>query len=163
MRQGRREGMRTIWSIPVLLLVLCGAVSASEPSTAAKNFWKVFVQGDIAALQDQYAAEVVLKAGSEFLKKEWGINESGEREKDKTVTKPDLMKAYSSMLSKIGKDKWRNLFGAIPEDKMTTKTLENRHVVLTVKTGSGDDQIEFELAPNKDQTRWQVVSERTDY
>ena len=155
--------MRTTWAIIVAVLGICRAACADEASTAAKDFWKVFVKGDIAALQDQYADEVVLKAGSEFLKKEWGINESGERDKDKTVTKADLIKAYSAMLSKTGKDKWGKVFGGITEDKIRTKTLANKHVVLTVKTGPGDDQIEFELALNKDQTKWQVVGERTDY
>jgi deoxyribose-phosphate aldolase len=155
--------MRLLSTAAVLLLALCGTLAASEAETAAKDFWKVFVQGDLAKLQEQYAEEVVLKAGSEFLKKEWGINESGDRDKDKTVARAELMKAYSRMLTKIGKEKWTKLFGAIPDDKITTKVLENKHVVLMVKTGPGDDQLEYELALNKDQTRWQVVAERTDY
>jgi deoxyribose-phosphate aldolase len=155
--------MRTIAAATLLLLAFAGASPASEAETAARDFWKVFVQGDIAKLQDRYAEEVVLKAGSEFLKKEWGLNESGDRDKDKTVARADLMKAYSKMLDKIGKEKWAKVFGGVPDDKITAKVLENKHVLLIVKTGPGDDQLEYELAPNKDQTRWLVVSERTDY
>lgn len=155
--------MRLFSTAAVLWLALCGTLAASEADTAARDFWKVFVQGDMAKLQEQYAEEVVLKAGSEFLKKEWGLNESGDRDKDKTVARAELIKAYSKMLDKIGKEKWVKVFGAVPDDKITTKVLENKHVVLTVKTGPGDDQLEYELALNKDQTRWQVVAERTDY
>jgi hypothetical protein len=159
----RRKGMTVRFVAIVTILGICNTLLADEASTAAKDFWNVFVKGDIAALQDQYADEVVLKADSEFLKKEWGINESDDRTKDKMVKKADLIKAYSAMLSKIGKEKWKKVFGGIAEDKITTKTLENKHVVLTVKTGPGDDQIEFELALNKDLTKWQVVGERADY
>ncbi len=135
-------------------------------TAAAENFWKVFVQGDIATLQDHYADEVVLRAGSEFQKKEWGINESGDRSKDTSVTKSELMKAYSAMLAKIGTKKWRQVFGGIAKGDMNTKTLENEHVLLTVRTGPGageDDAIQFEFALDKGNARWQVVSERTDY
>ena len=53
--------------------------------------------------------------------------------------------------------------GSIKKDKISTKVHKNKHVLLTVKTGPGDDYIEFELALNKDQTQWLVVSEYTDY
>jgi len=155
--------MRRVLAIAITALGICGAACADEASAAAKVFWNVFVQADMASLKEQYADEIVLKAGSEFLKKEWGINETGDRDKDKKVSRADLMTAYSAMLSKIGTEKWKKVFGSITEDKIKAKTLENKHVLLTVKTGPGDDQIEFELALNKDKTKWQVISERTDY
>jgi hypothetical protein len=155
--------MRITLTAAVLSLALSGALSASEPVAAAKDFWKVFAQGTIEKIQEQYAEEVVLRAGSEFLKKEWGINESGERSQDRKVARADLMKAYTAMLTKVGKEKWTKTFGSIPDDKLTTRILENKHVVLKVKTGPGDDRLEYELALNKDQTRWLVVAEATDY
>jgi hypothetical protein len=158
-----KRSMRIALGIAVAVVGICGPVHADEARTAAKDFWKVFVQGDLAAIREQYADEIVLKAGSEFLKKEWGINESDDRTKDKKVSRDDLMKAYSAMLAKIGTEKWNKVFGDITEDKITPKTLENKHVVLTVRTGPGNDQIEFELGLNKDKTKWLVVSEMTDY
>ena len=155
--------MKKMLEIVVVVLVMCSAVLADEAGTAASDFWKVFAQGDAAMLQDQYADEIVLRSGSEFLKKEWGINDSDDRSKDKTVTRAALMKAYSAMLAKIGKEKWKKVFGGVGEDKISTKTLENKHVLLIVKTGPGDDQLEYELALSKDQKTWQVVAERTDY
>jgi len=155
--------MRIALGIVVAVAGICGPVYADEAMTAARDFWKVFVQADVAALKEQYSDEVVLKAGSEFLKKEWGINESDDRSKDKKVSRDDLMKAYSAMLAKIGTEKWKKVFGDIAEDKITTRTLENKHVVLTVRTGPGNDQIEFELGLNKEKTKWLVVSEMTDY
>lgn len=138
-------------------------VVANEAITVAKNFWNVFVQADMALLEEQYADEIILKAGSEFLKKQWGINESDDRTKDKTVSREDLMKAYSVMFAKIGEKKWKKVFGSIAEENITAKTLENKHVILIIKIGKGDDQFEFELAFNEDKAKWQVVAEQTDY
>jgi hypothetical protein len=73
------------------------------------------------------------------------------------------MKGYKALITKVGVEKWRGIFGAIKKDKISTKVRKDKSVVLTVKTGSGDDYLEFELAPNKAGTRWQVVSEYTDY
>jgi len=147
-----------------MLSVLIPTVSfASEPITAANDFWSVFVKGDASELEKQYADEILLKAGSEFWKSKWGISKSGDRSKKLKVAKHDLMKAYKSMLNRLGKKKWQNIFGSIKKDKISTKVLKNKHVLLTVKTGPGDDYIEFELALNKDQTHWLVVSEYTDY
>jgi hypothetical protein len=153
--------------VTLLLVALClfipAALPASEPDTAAKDFWNVFVKGDLTELERHYANEILLKAGSEFLKPAWGIAKSGDRAKGKRVARPDLMKAYRSMLTKLGKEKWQTIFGSIKGDKINTKVLKNKHVLLTVKTGPGDDYLEFELALNKEQTRWLVVSEYTDY
>jgi hypothetical protein len=153
--------------IITLLIAICVLIPTvsmgSEPITAANDFWKVFVKGDANSLESQYADEILLKAGSEFLKPEWGINKDGDRSKDKKVTKAELIKAYKSMLARLGQKRWQSIFGSIKKDKIRTKVLKNKHVLLTVKTGPGDDYIEFELALNKDQTRWLVVSEFTDY
>ena len=158
-----KRSMRIAQGIVVAVVWICCAAYADEATTAGKDFWKVFVQADMAALKEQYADEIGLKAGSEFLKKEWGINDSDARTKEKKVSRDDLMKAYAAMLAKIGTEKWKKAFGDITEDKITIKTLENKHVVLTVRTGPGDDQIDFELGLNKDKAKWLVVSEMTDY
>ena len=77
--------MRIAQGIVVAVVWICCAAYADEATTAGKDFWKVFVQADMAALKEQYADEIGLKAGSEFLKKEWGINDSDDRTKDKKV------------------------------------------------------------------------------
>ena len=46
--------------------------------------------------------------------------------------------------------------------EITTKVLVNKHILVTVHTGPGDDYLEFELALNK-QGRYLVVSEYTDF
>ncbi len=153
--------IRTV--VAALLWAVCGLALADDGATAAKAFWQVFAQGDVAKLTDHYADEVVLRAGSEFLKAEWGLNAAGDRNKDLTVKRADLLKAYAAMLTKLGKDKWVRVFGAVGEDELTTKALPNGHVSLIVKTGPGDDQLEYEFAPSADGTKWQVVAERTDY
>ena len=71
-----KRSMRIALGIVVAVVGICGAAYADEATTAGKDFWKVFVHADMAALKEQYADEIVLKAGSEFLKKEWGINDS---------------------------------------------------------------------------------------
>jgi hypothetical protein len=148
--------------IALCMLVPAGALAA-EPADGAVEFWAVLVKGDVAALEKHYADTVLLKAGSELLKAQWGINPSGDRSQDRKVARADLMKGYKALISKVGVEKWQGIFGAVKKDKISTRVLKNKHVVLTVKTGPGDDYIEFELAPDKAGKRWRVVSEYTDY
>lgn len=99
--------MRLPLAAAILFLTLPSTLPASEPITAAMDFWKVLVEGDVSKLQEHYAEEVVLQAGSEFLNKQWGINPSGDRYKqDVKVTRADLMKAYAALFQKAGKEKW---------------------------------------------------------
>jgi hypothetical protein len=144
-------------------MLLQGSSYALEPADAANEFWSVLVKGDVEALEKHYADEVLLKAGSELLKSQWGINPSGERDKDRKVPRADLMKGYKALIAKVGVEKWQGIFGAIKKDKISTKVLKNKHVLLTVKTGPGDDYLEFEMAPDKAGKRLRVVSEYTDY
>lgn len=153
--------------VATLLLALCvfipACISAREPITAANEFWAVFVKGDATELEKQYADEILLKAGSEFLKPQWEINNTDDYDYDKKVAKADLMEVYKLFLTRVGKERWQRIIGSIKKDKISTKILKNNHVLLTVMAGPGDDYFEFELAFNKDQERWLVVSEYTDY
>jgi uncharacterized protein YyaL (SSP411 family) len=145
------------------MLVPAEVDNAMDPGAAAIDFWNVFAKGDLSELGGQYADEILLKAGSEFLKPEWGIAEPGDRAKGKKVARSDLMKAYKLAITELGKEKWQTIFGSINKNKISTKVLQNKHLLLTVKTGPGDDYLEFELALNKGRTRWLVVSEFTDF
>jgi hypothetical protein len=152
-------------AIPLIALCVLAPVSvlAVEADDAAREFWTVLVKGDVQALEKHYAETVLLRAGSELLKAQWGVNPSGDRSKDRKVSRADLMKGYKALITKVGVEKWQGIFGAIKKDKISTKTLKNKHTVLTVKTGPGDDYLEFTLAPDKAGKSLRVVSERTDY
>ena len=147
----------------MLLVVFTQNILGAQDSNVTDKFWSVFVQGNIEQLQEFYSDKVNLKPGSELLKPQWGLAKKGDRATGKILSKPELMRGYTTLISKLGKGKWSNVFGSIKKDKISSKTIDNSKTILTVLTGPGDDYIEFEFALNASKNKWEVVSEYTDF
>ena len=72
----------------------------------ARKFWRAFLDGDSATMGKCYAPRVTLKAGSELLKSEYGLNITGERKQDLDFDRDSLVKAYRALFQRTGKAKW---------------------------------------------------------
>ena len=155
--------MRVISLLIALSMFTPAMAAPTTPVKAAESFWKAFAEGDLLMLERLYASEVFLKKGSELLKTKWGVAKAGDRARGKRLKRADLMKAYKTMLDKLDKEKWKAVFGKIKKEQMSTKTLANKHLVLTVKAGPGDDYLEFEFALDETGKRWLVISEYSDF
>jgi hypothetical protein len=136
------------------------------------RFWKALSQADLQNLAKFYALEITLLPGTEFLKKEYGINADGDRDKNLVLKKDDLMMAYKAMIKKVGTEKWKNLFSKIDNDKISfTKTEKDNQffdgvkkddIVMDVAVGEGTDKLSFVFRKGDD-GNWAVVMEDTDY
>jgi len=150
------------------------AFGASEETYEAfgMRFWKALSQADFQALETCYAPEVTLLAGSELLKKEWGINPGGDRGKDLQLKRADLLAGYKTMVAKIGIEKWKEALSKIGKDKVSFaaaekddqfyKGVRKGDIRMKVAAGPGDDALFFVLSQNADKA-WCVRMERTDY
>jgi hypothetical protein len=161
-----------MWLSAAALLVLSPAAGlAEEPyETAGRKFWKGLAEADFAVMEAGYAPEVTLLAGSELLKKQWGINPSGDRSKNLAVKREVLLKGYHSLLD--GRtEKWKEIMSKIGKDKITFQTVDKDDkpipgvrtgdVLMKVATGPGDDVLAFIL--RRSDKEWLVAMEATDY
>ena len=71
-------------------------------------------------MKTYYASKVLLKAGSELLKKEWGLK-GADRSKDLLVGRDELIHGYERLIGKVGREKWAAIFGKVSEDSLTTE------------------------------------------
>jgi len=158
--------------ILAVLLLLTNAVNAETHEEFGLRFWKALSGADLKAMESCYAPQVTLLAGSELLKKDWGINADGNRGKDLTLPREVLLKGYEALLAKIGIEKWKNIFGKLGREKImfamankdgqTFKAVRRGDVLMKVATGPGDDALVFVLAQAADKS-WSVRLEATDY
>ncbi len=139
----------------------------------AKGFWAALAKADWQAMQAFYAPKVLLKAGSEMLKPQWGVVPgTGDRGQDLLVERGRLMAGYRRMIEQIGKDKWTGIFSQIDARKISFVVCEKADqllsgvrrgdLVMKVATGPGDDALLFVLRPDQ-QGRWLIVAEATDH
>ncbi len=126
------------------------------------SFWSAYCSGEVSQLKSYYADSIKVRAGSELLKPTWGIAEKGDRSKGKSFSRSDLLKGYSVLITEIGKDKWKSSLSSIQKDKIEFKVLNKNNILLIVKTGPGNDYIEFEFSHDKNHGEWHVISEYTD-
>lgn len=163
--------------ILVLAVVLVARLSTAadveqrKGVESAKRFWAALAKADTKTMQEFYAPKVVLKKGSELLKKQWGLKGGGERDKDLSLEREELIAGYQRMMQKIGKERWSKLFGEIDAEKINftfAKQSDRRtgvrkgDLTMKVSTGPGDDALSFFLRRD-DKGRWLVVAEATDY
>jgi len=156
------------------LLGLGAAAGEADPAgmKAAKDFWAAVAKADTEQMARLYAPKVLVKAGSELLKKQWGINDSGDRDKDLALQRDQLLKGYAVMIEKVGAEKWTRIFSEIKPEAIHISAVEadgkpfqpaqRGDVVLRVSTGTGDDTLAY-LLRRVDGGAWQVVAEAADY
>ena len=168
--------MKTIWLgvLVCVAMLLGGPVAAGaegDGGPRAKAFWAAAAKGDAEAMKDFYAEKVLVLAGSELLKPEWGLPGGGRRDENLLVARDDLAAGYGRMFARIGRQRWADVFTAIPADKLRVEPLDMKNpppglsrdaIGLTVFTGPGDDRLLFILDKNPD-GRWHVVAEAADY
>lgn len=157
--------------------VMMNSVHAREAANETHRgfgirFWKAVSHANTRAMAACYAPEVTLLAGSELLKKQWGLNPDGDRGRDVRVKRADLISGYETMIEKIGKDRWESIFTKIGNDKVSFvvaqandqgfKGVKKGDVLMKVATGPGDDALTFVLSQNANKT-WTVRMEATDY
>jgi len=150
---------------------LCWAQAGTHEQFGLR-FWQALSQADFPAMQDCYAPEVTLLAGSELLKKEWGVNPDGERGRNLVLKKEALLTGYKALVAKVGAEKWKGVFSKVGGDKISFVVAEKDgqafagvkkgDAVMKVATGPRDDALSFVLRPN-DKGAWSVVMEATDY
>lgn len=159
------------------LMLVAGAATESwaEGETHQQfgvRFWKALSGGDLATVQELYAPEVTLLAGSELLKKEWGVNPDGERGKDIVLKRAELLKGYRAMVAKIGAEKWKAVFSKLDDDRIAFQVIEKDDqvfkgarkgdVVMKIATGPEDDALSFVLRRSAE-GNWLVAMEQADY
>ena len=166
-------------TIPILsAFLIAGAAMAADAQDPAgvkhaRDFWAAVAAADTDAMQKFYAEKVMLKAGSELLKKQWGVPGAGDRSKDLLVDQDDLIAGYQRMIAKIGKDKWTKLFADIGPEKLSITPAKaadwpfsgvlKGDLIVKVATGRGGDALWFVLRSSPRQAHWLVVAEVTDY
>ena len=144
-----------------------------QASTARANaFWLAVAKGDTDAMQAFYAPKVLLKAGSELLKPQWELAEDVDRSKDLLVDRDRLLRGYSAMIDKIGKDAWTRVFGRIPKESVRVATadrddhplagVQRGDTILKIATGTGDDVLLFVFRKDSGGNLY-VHLEATDY
>jgi hypothetical protein len=131
-------------------------------------FWNALVSGDIQQMEKHYAAEVTIRKGSEFLKKVWGINPSGDQSKDLVVKREDLMKAYNRLIDRVGVEDWQKSLKSIPKKRRKAQTLDDGSILFHIDLDedskkTNDDVLEFKFKQNDAKTDWEVTSEFSDY
>ena len=163
--------------IVAMLVALMGGLAADAsagdaPDEFGIRFWKAVSEADTEKMATGYSPQVTLVAGSELLKKEWGLNPGGDRGKDLQVKREDLVVGYRAMIAKVGVEKWKGIFSNIGRNRISfaaaqeadqvLKGVRRGDVLMRVATGPGDDTLTFVLSRKAD-TTWCVRMEATDY
>lgn len=153
--------------------LLTGASRADEKSSAdvALAFWNAFLSADADEMGKYYAPRVTLKAGSELLKPEYTINQSGERGKDLTVDRKTVLRGYRVMFGRVGREKWvesakklRNVqlsFIAASDNNKYFAMFQASPGELLVQIHTEPEPLFFLLQQNE-KHHWQVVAEAFD-
>ena len=152
-------------------LVACAA-AGETPEELGMRFWKTVSDADTESMLACYTPQVTLAAGSELLKKQWGLNPGGDRGKDLQVKREDLVAGYKTLFAKVGVEKWKGNFAKVGTNRITfvaaqtddhiLKGVRKGEVLMRVATGPGDDTLTFVLSKKADAT-WSVRMEATDY
>ncbi|MBX9790455.1 MAG: hypothetical protein K2Y37_16165 [Pirellulales bacterium] len=147
----------------------CGAEATS--TDVAQSFWGSFLDGDAAAMARHYAPQVTLKAGSELLKADYGVNASGDRGKDLVVDRRDLQRGYEQMFKRVGREKWVASSQRLRDVKLTyiSAADANKYFALfqaaagelLVQVHTEPDPLFFLLRQDK-HGRWSIVAEAFD-
>tara|TARA_B110000483_G_scaffold50192_1_gene62472 strand:- start:6347 stop:6571 length:225 start_codon:yes stop_codon:yes gene_type:complete len=73
-----------------------------------------------------------------------------------------LLKPTWGIAEKGGRSKGKSILSSIHKDKIEFKILKKSNILLIVKTGPGNDYIQFEFSHDRNHGKWHVISEYTD-
>ena len=114
---------------------------------------------------------VTLKAGSELLKAEYTINDSGERGSDLTVDRKTVIRGYRVMFGKVGKAKWIESGKKLRNVQLSFISAADKNKYFAMfKASPGELLVQvhtdpeplFFLLQQNEKHRWQVVAEAFD-
>ncbi|MGD9644737.1 MAG: hypothetical protein AB7U73_03435 [Pirellulales bacterium] len=152
---------------------LAGGVQAAEATSTevAQSFWGAFLDADPGRMAKHYAPRVTLKAGSELLKPDYGLNASGDQGKDLVVDRRDLQRGYEQMFKRVGREKWVASSQKLRDVKLTyiSAVDANKYFALfqavagelLVQVHTDPDPLFF-LMRQDERGRWSIVAEAFD-
>lgn len=168
----RRSPLLAMLAVCQLATISRGAEIDPAGQKSAREFWAAVAKPDTEQMARFYAPKVLLKAGSELLKREWGVNPEGDRDKDLLLDRDRLLEGYRRMIEKVTAAKWSRVFSKIQPDAISITAVQTADrpltgarqgdLLLKVVIGKGGDALMFLFRCN-DQGQWQVVAEQTDY
>jgi hypothetical protein len=163
--------------LSVTLIVLsAGPIAAARgqektSTEVALAFWNAFLDANPDEMGKYYAPRVTLKAGSELLKSEYTINDSGDRGKDVTVDRKVVIRGYRVMFARVGKEKWIESSRKLRNVQMSfISAADNNKYFAMFKASPGELLVQIHTQPEplffllqQDGARnWQVVAEAFD-
>jgi hypothetical protein len=163
---------RLLLGLTLVNLLTAGAGAAEATSTeVAQSFWGAFLDADSARMAEHYASHVTLKAGSELLKADYGLNAGGDRGQDLVVDRRDLQHGYEQLFKRVGRDKWIASSQKLRDVKLTyiSAADANKYFALfqaaagelLVQVHTEPDPLFFLMRQDK-RGRWSIVAEAFD-
>ena len=162
------------WLSGFAVVMGCASSARADEATSteiAQSFWAAFLDADVAAMSRHYAPRVTLKAGSELLKVEYGLNAGGDLGKDLVVDRRDLQRGYDQMFKRVGREKWIASSQKLRDVKLTyiSAADANKYFALfqavagelLVQVHTEPDPLFFLMRQDK-QGRWSIVAEAFD-
>jgi len=118
-------------------------VETEDYESTGNAFWKALSSAELSEVGKFYTEEVLLLKGSEFLKKDWGVNPNEDRSEDLLLKKEALLDVYQKfVMEKVGKDKWVKVCSETTADKISFfskassefkhEKIENKDVIMIV-------------------------------
>jgi hypothetical protein len=162
------------WLSGFAVVIGCAGTARADEATSteiAQSFWAAFLDADVARMGKHYAPHVKLKAGSELLKAEYGLNRSGDLGKDLIVDRRELQRGYDLMFKRVGREKWIASSQKLRDVKVTyiSAADANKYFALfqavagelLVQVHTEPDPLFFLMRQDK-QGRWSIVAEAFD-
>lgn len=158
------------WLLSALVAV---ELRANEPTSSdvAHAFWQAFLDGNADEMGKHYAPHITLKAGSELLKPDYGLNDSGDRSRDLIVDQKSIVRGYHVMFQRVGKQKWKESGQKLRNVQLSfiSAADQNRYFAMfgaqpgdrLVRVHTDPDPLFF-LLRQDEQRRWRVVAEAFD-
>ena len=169
---------RSAFLILLVVFLTGDCARAEEPKSAQdalKAFLDVFADADLEGMGRFYAPKVTVKKGSTILDKRYGGlggNDDG-REKDQTVDRDTLLKAYETTIQKLGgKEDWvkRGQELKTVEVRYITDESENADKIFPA-VGARNGDVLAVVSPKRDALffhlrkidgKWRIIAEAWD-
>lgn len=157
----------------VFASVLVAELRAQEKTSTeiASAFWNAFLDGNADEMGKHYAPHVTIKAGSELLKPDYSINDSGDRTRDRIVDAKSVVRGYHVMFQRVGKQKWKESGHKLRKVQMSfISAADNNRYFALFQAQPGDLLVQVHTEPEPlffllrqdEQRRWRVVAEAFD-
>ncbi len=171
--------MKTLIYLFVLLSFALPNVQASEININSDvkrqglTFWRALANLETNKMKSFYSSEVILIAGSELLRKKYGINPSGNRKNHFKLSKEQIIKGYENMINDIDSNKWKIAFSKINLDKIIFQSareyekhfgeLKTDDMMMIVSYPAPSDEKLYFIFSKKQDNTWLITHEATDY